>query len=444
LAMQKACSSGSSSNSSSISSVYQQQQMQPDSTVPCIGSTDLDHLHHASVQYSAGHGGTSLPPQQHHVALHQSDASASAWYANPYSSAGSYCYMPQQQQQQIQIHHQSLEEDIASNGFVAQQQQQQQQHQSVAASYPAAFSPPGSGKYFWQYNAQGKGPKLACQDRGLLQDDRDLSHSDERKVLGFQDPVLRMQAARSDKVRRGNANDIDPRPEELARLGRQLDELRAQMCHPTKLCDKTEKNKLASRACRLRKKAQHEAFKIKLAGLQAEHTSLVQVLKQGEALLLDPEATSVNPHSSAITMDNKNSSNSVSDSTTAATSTTTTPAGVLGSIGSFAAALDSLMSTHLCVARVAGRCDQYVLDELDRFSRNDSYQQQPGQPILLHSGEVSPDCATASSANRHLSAHQPATGPYKRSLHSTASVAAAGNAAGQFVALHQQQQQIVS
>lgn len=33
-----------------------------------------------------------------------------------------------------------------------------------------------------------------------------------------------------------------------------------------------EKNKLASRACRLKKKAQHEANKIKLTGLEAEHS----------------------------------------------------------------------------------------------------------------------------------------------------------------------------
>jgi hypothetical protein len=33
-----------------------------------------------------------------------------------------------------------------------------------------------------------------------------------------------------------------------------------------------EKNKLASRACRLKKKAQHEANKLKLHGLEEEHS----------------------------------------------------------------------------------------------------------------------------------------------------------------------------
>ena len=35
-----------------------------------------------------------------------------------------------------------------------------------------------------------------------------------------------------------------------------------------------DKNKLASRACRLKKKAQHEANKIKLSGLEDEHSKL--------------------------------------------------------------------------------------------------------------------------------------------------------------------------
>ena len=38
-----------------------------------------------------------------------------------------------------------------------------------------------------------------------------------------------------------------------------------------------EKNKLASRACRLKKKAQHEANKIKLTGLEDEHSKLLNI-----------------------------------------------------------------------------------------------------------------------------------------------------------------------
>lgn len=38
-----------------------------------------------------------------------------------------------------------------------------------------------------------------------------------------------------------------------------------------------EKNKLASRACRLKKKAQHEANKLKLYGLQREHSKFITI-----------------------------------------------------------------------------------------------------------------------------------------------------------------------
>jgi hypothetical protein len=38
---------------------------------------------------------------------------------------------------------------------------------------------------------------------------------------------------------------------------------------------KREKNKIASRACRLKKKAQHEANKLKLYGLNQEHSKFL-------------------------------------------------------------------------------------------------------------------------------------------------------------------------
>jgi len=43
-----------------------------------------------------------------------------------------------------------------------------------------------------------------------------------------------------------------------------------------------EKNKLASRACRLKKKAQHEANKIQLSGLGEEHRRLAVALRELE------------------------------------------------------------------------------------------------------------------------------------------------------------------
>lgn len=46
-----------------------------------------------------------------------------------------------------------------------------------------------------------------------------------------------------------------------------------------------EKNKLASRACRLKKKAQHEANKIKLYGLEVEHKRLISGIEELKGLI---------------------------------------------------------------------------------------------------------------------------------------------------------------
>lgn len=46
-----------------------------------------------------------------------------------------------------------------------------------------------------------------------------------------------------------------------------------------------EKNKLASRACRLKKKAQHEANKIKLYGLEVEHKRLISGIAEMKSII---------------------------------------------------------------------------------------------------------------------------------------------------------------
>lgn len=66
---------------------------------------------------------------------------------------------------------------------------------------------------------------------------------------------------------------------ELDKLGRVINDMTPVSELPFNVRPKTrkEKNKLASRACRLKKKAQHEANKIKLQGLEAEHSTFLFV-----------------------------------------------------------------------------------------------------------------------------------------------------------------------
>lgn len=74
---------------------------------------------------------------------------------------------------------------------------------------------------------------------------------------------------------------MTPNPRKLQNIGKELDKLSQVINDMTPVSElpfvvrpktRKEKNKLASRACRLKKKAQHEANKIKLHGLEQEHS----------------------------------------------------------------------------------------------------------------------------------------------------------------------------
>lgn len=134
-------------------------------------------------------------------------------------------------------------------------------------------------RYFWQYNVQAKGPKgqrLVARTR--LEDPHVLNEAT--------DPVFSPHCAlrgikHSGKARKGDGNDLTPNPRKLYSIGRELDKLSRIIGDMTPVSElpftarpktRKEKNKLASRACRLKKKAQHEANKIKLHGLEQEHS----------------------------------------------------------------------------------------------------------------------------------------------------------------------------
>lgn len=92
-----------------------------------------------------------------------------------------------------------------------------------------------------------------------------------------------VQLKHSGKARKGDGNDLTPNAKKLNVIGKELDKLGRVINDMTPVSElpfnvrpktRKEKNKLASRACRLKKKAQHEANKIKLFGLEHEHSKL--------------------------------------------------------------------------------------------------------------------------------------------------------------------------
>lgn len=136
-------------------------------------------------------------------------------------------------------------------------------------------------RYFWQYNVQAKGPKgqrlvlkTTLEDPHVLNEVTDPVFSPECSVRGIK---------HSGKARKGDGNDLTPNPRKLCNIGRELDKLGQVINDMTPVSElpfnvrpktRKEKNKLASRACRLKKKAQHEANKLKLYGLETEHRRL--------------------------------------------------------------------------------------------------------------------------------------------------------------------------
>ncbi|XP_046429964.1 protein CREBRF homolog [Neodiprion fabricii] len=142
-------------------------------------------------------------------------------------------------------------------------------------------------RYFWQYNVQAKGPKgQRLVARARLEDPHVLNEAT--------DPVFSPHCAlrgikHSGKARKGDGNDLTPNPRKLCSIGRELDKLSSVINDMTPVSElpfnvrpktRKEKNKLASRACRLKKKAQHEANKIKLHGLEQEHRRLIHGIAQ--------------------------------------------------------------------------------------------------------------------------------------------------------------------
>ncbi|KAF5295290.1 hypothetical protein FQA39_LY13155 [Lamprigera yunnana] len=148
-------------------------------------------------------------------------------------------------------------------------------------------------RFFWQYNVQAKGPKgqrlvmkTKMEDPHILNEITDPVFSPNCSVRGIK---------HSGKARKGDGNDLTPNPRKLFNIGKELDKLARVINNMTPVSElpfnvrpksRKEKNKLASRACRLKKKAQHEANKIKLHGLEHEHRRIINAIIQCKQLVV--------------------------------------------------------------------------------------------------------------------------------------------------------------
>ncbi|XP_055637651.1 protein CREBRF homolog isoform X2 [Toxorhynchites rutilus septentrionalis] len=164
---------------------------------------------------------------------------------------------------------------------------------TTKASGSTSIGSSKSKRYFWQYNVQAKGPKgqrlvikTQTEDPHVLNEVTDPVFSPNCSVRGIK---------HSGKARKGDGNDLTPNPKKLHNIGKELDKLGRVINDMTPVSElpfnarpktRKEKNKLASRACRLKKKAQHEANKIKLYGLETEHKRLINGLNYMKQILV--------------------------------------------------------------------------------------------------------------------------------------------------------------
>ncbi|KAL2094611.1 hypothetical protein ACEWY4_009330 [Coilia grayii] len=139
----------------------------------------------------------------------------------------------------------------------------------------------GKRRYFWEYSEQLTPSK---QERMLKPSewDRDTLPSNMYQKNGLHQGKYTLK-----KSRRTDVEDLTPNPRKLLQIGNELRKLNKVISDLTPVSElpltarprsRKEKNKLASRACRLKKKAQYEANKVKLWGLGTEYDRLLFVI----------------------------------------------------------------------------------------------------------------------------------------------------------------------
>lgn len=163
-------------------------------------------------------------------------------------------------------------------------------------------------RQWWEYNVSHKGPKLEALEQNhaleimkssnphILPQREDPVFDDEiadvtRRVLGY-------SVKHAGRARIGDGNDLHPRPDKMRLMQKQVEELETaidtlavQASDPLdlKTQKRKEKNKLASRVCRVKRKAQHEANKIMLNGLEMEHHEKSDLVARALKLIRDAE-----------------------------------------------------------------------------------------------------------------------------------------------------------
>ncbi|XP_037603883.1 CREB3 regulatory factor [Sebastes umbrosus] len=166
----------------------------------------------------------------------------------------------------------------------------------------------GKRRYFWEYSEQLTPSK---QERMLKPSEWDR-HTLPSNLYQKNGPLHGKYMLK--KSRRTDVEDLTPNPRKLLQIGTELRKLNKVISDLTPVSElpltarprsRKEKNKLASRACRLKKKAQYEANKVKLWGLSTEYDRLLFVINAiKEEIVARVEDSSPRPTNMADTLEN--------------------------------------------------------------------------------------------------------------------------------------------
>ncbi|XP_054833623.1 CREB3 regulatory factor [Eublepharis macularius] len=139
----------------------------------------------------------------------------------------------------------------------------------------------GKRRYFWEYSEQ-----LTPSQQERMLRPSEWNHETLPSNM-YQKNGLHHGKYAVKKSRRTDVEDLTPNPKKLLQIGNELRKLNKVISDLTPVSElpltarprsRKEKNKLASRACRLKKKAQYEANKVKLWGLNTEYDNLLFVI----------------------------------------------------------------------------------------------------------------------------------------------------------------------
>ncbi|XP_023252872.1 CREB3 regulatory factor [Seriola lalandi dorsalis] len=165
----------------------------------------------------------------------------------------------------------------------------------------------GKRRYFWEYSEQLTPSK---QERMLKPSEWDR-HTLPSNLYQKNGPLHGKYMLK--KSRRTDVEDLTPNPRKLLQIGTELRKLNKVISDLTPVSElpltarprsRKEKNKLASRACRLKKKAQYEANKVKLWGLSTEYDRLLFVINAiKEEIVVRVEDSSPRPTNMTDTLE---------------------------------------------------------------------------------------------------------------------------------------------